>query len=305
VRIVRRTIVLILLGLFLNSFGRIVDFLSGDIEAFSFATLRFPGVLQRIAIVYFITSLIALHVPLRAQVVFGAVLLMGYWALLGFLPNPGEYQRNLSPDGNVEGLVDRAIVTPQHMYTYDQESGRLDEMTEPEGIISTFPAVVTCMLGYWSGLAIQRRGINYDLVVLLLGCGALCVEIGLLWNLTFPINKKIWTSSFVLLTGGLAMQLLAGCLLKFDLWGWRRLARPFAVVGINAIFVYVAASLTATLLGRVRIGDGSAHQWLYENMFTSWIADPKLASVGMALATMTFWWIVCWVMSRLGWSIRV
>ena len=83
----------------------------------------------------------------------------------------------------------------------------------------------------------------------------MCVELGLLWDLAFPINKKIWTSSFVLLTGGLAMQLLAGCLLKFDLWGWRRLARPFEIVGINAIFVFVASGLLANASGQTgRIG---------------------------------------------------
>ncbi len=85
------------------------------------------------------------------------MLLLGYWAVMGLLPNRGDYERNLSPDGNVAGLVDRAVFTPQHMYTYDSETGRLSEMTEPEGILSTFPAIVTCLLGYWTGLAIQRR----------------------------------------------------------------------------------------------------------------------------------------------------
>jgi predicted acyltransferase len=138
-----------------------------------------------------------------------------------------------------------------------------------------------------------------------LGCGAIGVELGLLWNPVFPINKKIWTSSYVLLSGGLAVQVLAGCLLKFDLWGWRRLARPLEVVGVNAIFVFVASGLTATLLNNWNAGGLSAHEWLYENLFTSWIADPKLASLGFAVAFMACWWLVCWVMWRLGWAIRV
>jgi predicted acyltransferase len=191
------------------------------------------------------------------------------------------------------------------MYTYNPQTGRLSEMTEPEGVLSTFPAIVTCLLGYWTGLAIQRRGLNYDTIVLLLGCGAVCVQAGLLWDLAFPINKKIWTSSYVMLSGGLAMQLLAGCLLVFDVWGWRRLARPFEIVGINAIFVFVASGLTATLLGRLNVGDMSAQAWLYQKLFTSWIADPKLASAGYAAAYVVFWWLVCWVMSRLGWALRV
>jgi len=304
-RIVRRTAALILLGLLPGILIRVSGYLFGDPSALDFSTLRFTGVLQRIAVVYFITSLVALHVPIRAQAVLGGTLLLGYWALLGFLPDPGNYEQNLSPDGNVVGLVDRAVFTPPHMYTYSPDTGALREMTEPEGILSTLPAIVTCLLGYWTGLAIQRRGVNYATVVLLVGCGAICVEIGLLWGLAFPINKKIWTSSYVLLTGGLAMQLLAGSLVMFDLWGWRRLARPFEIVGVNAIFAFVASGLVAILLNSVNVGGLSAHEWLYQNLFTSWIADPKLASVGFSGMTVAFWWFVCWVMARLGWSIRV
>src|SRR5262249_4786684 len=160
--------------------------------SFDLNTMRLPGVLVRIAIVYCITSLIVLHVPLRAQAILGAVLLLGYWALMAFLPNWRDYQGNLSHDGNVAGWVDRAVLGTNHMYSGDR-------VTDPEGLLSTLPAVVTCLLGYWSGVFIQRRRINYETVLLLLGCGAICVQIALLWNLSFPINKKIWTSSYVLL----------------------------------------------------------------------------------------------------------
>jgi predicted acyltransferase len=304
-RITRRTLVLISLGLLPGLLVRLADYSFGDATELSFSTLRFTGVLQRIAVVYFITSLMALHVPVRAQALLACFVLLGYWALLGLLPNPNDYERNLSPDGNVAGAIDRAVFTPPHMYTYDSRTGRLDEPTEPEGIASTLPAIVTCLLGYWSGLAIGRRALSYETFFLLLGCGAVCVELGLLWGIAFPVNKKLWTSSFVLLTGGLAMQVLAGCLLTFDLWGWRRLAGAWEIVGINAIFVFVASGLIAILLRNVGIGGVSAHEWFYENLFTSWIADPKLASLGYALATALVWWCVCWLMSRLGWVIRV
>jgi predicted acyltransferase len=304
-RITRRTLVLIALGLLPGILVRLAEYWFGDASQIDFSTLRFTGVLQRIAIVYFVTSLIALHTPVRAQIGFACIILFAYWALLRFLPATGDYERNLSPDGNVAGAVDRAVFTPPHMYTYNPETGTLDEQTEPEGILSTLPAIATCLLGYWTGLAIQRRAFNYETILLLLGCGAICAELGLLWNLEFPINKKLWTSSFVLLTAGLAMQVLASCLLIFDLWGLRRLARPWEIVGINAIFVFVASGLTAMLLHNVGIGRASAHEWLYEALFTSWLGDSKLASVSFALATATFWWCVCWVMSRLGWAIRV
>jgi predicted acyltransferase len=123
--------------------------------------------------------------------------------------------------------------------------------------------------------------------------------------LIFPINKKIWTSSYVLLTGGLAMLVLAVCLLKFDIWGWRRLARPWEIVGVNAIFVFVGSGILATALNRIRVGDQTAHEWLYNGLFTSWISEPKLASLGFALAMVAFWWLVLWIMWRLGWTLRV
>jgi predicted acyltransferase len=304
-RIARRTLILVFLGVLPGILVRLADYLFGDAPSFNFSTLRIPGVLQRIAVVYFIVALVALRFPIRAQAALAAVLLLGYWGLLAFLPQPGSYERNLSPDGNVAGLVDRAVFTPPHMYTYDAETGTLDEETEPEGILSTLPAVVTTLLGYWSGLAIQRRGQSNQTVIVLLACGALCAVIGIAWGFAFPINKKLWTSSFVLLTGGLAMQLLAVCILIFDVWSYRRLAQPFEIVGVNAIFVFVASGLGAILLNNIGVGSMSAHDWLYDTLFASWIAGAKLASLGYALATVAFWWLVCWTMWRLGMAIRV
>ena len=304
-RIARRTLILIFLGLLPGILVRIADYLFGDASTLDFSTMRLPGVLQRIAVVYCIASLVALHFPLRAQAAFAAVLLLGYWALLAFLPHRGDYDRNLSPDGNVVGLVDRTVFTPPHMYTYDSETGTLEEQTEPEGILSTLPAIVTALLGYWTGLAIQRRSLSDETVLLLLACGALCAVVGMAWGLAFPINKKIWTSSFVLLTGGLAMQFLAVCILIFDVWGRWRLARPFEIVGINAILVFVASGLLAILLNNIPIGSLSARDWLYSTLFASWMVNPELASLSYALATVAFWWLVCWIMWRLGVAIRV
>ena len=304
-RIARRTLILVFLGVLPGILVRLADYLFGDAPSLNFSTLRIPGVLQRIAVVYFIVSIVALRFPIRAQAALASVLLLGYWGLLAFLPQPGNYERNLSPDGNVAGLLDRSVFTPRHMYTYDAETGTLDEHTEPEGILSTLPAVVTTLLGYWTGLAIQRRGSTPETVLLLLACGAICAIAGLAWGLAFPINKKLWTSSFVLLTGGLAMQLLAVCILIFDVWGRWRLARPLEIVGVNAIFVFVASGLAAILLNNIGVGSMSAHDWLYDTLFASWIAGAKLASLAYASATVAFWWLVCWIMWRLGVAIRV
>jgi predicted acyltransferase len=208
------------------------------------------------------------------------------------------------------GLIDRAVIGRGHMYRHGGK-------TDPEGLLSTLPAIVTSLLGYWTGLIIQRRGVNYRTVLMLAACGLALAAIGQGWHVFFPINKKIWTSSFVLLTGGLAMVVLAGCLLKFDLWEWRRLARPWEIVGVNAIFVFVASGILATALSRWQIGEISAHQWLFEKIGAGlnhpsivalgypWLTDPKFASLSFALGMVAFWWTVLWIMWRLGWTIRV
>jgi predicted acyltransferase len=179
------------------------------------------------------------------------------------------------------------------------------EKTDPEGLLSTLPAIVTALLGYWSGLIIQRRGANWHAIIVLVACGLAFAAIGLLWNPIFPINKKLWTSSFVLLTGGLAMIGLAGCLALFDIADYRRLARPFAIVGVNAITIYVGAGLLARLLGSTHIGQLTTKGWIFTNLFTDHIADPKIASLGYALLNVAFWWLVAWIMARRGWSLRV
>jgi predicted acyltransferase len=304
-RIARRTIVIILLGVGLEVSYRVFSYLFGNADSVSLSNLRYPGVLFRIAVVYCAVSLIVLHCGVRMQIVLAAVLLLGYWALLGWLPNPHDYQANLSPEGNLVGTVDRAVIGANHMYTFDAGTNTLHEQTDPEGLLSTLPAVVTALMGYWAGLAIQRGGANGRTVAKLAAVGLVCFLIGLAWGLWFPISKKLWTSSFVLTSGGLAMIALAGCLLKFDVWGWRRLARPFEIVGVNAIFVYVASGLAAQLLGAIPVGGDSLHGWIYSHLFTSWIAEPKLASLGFALATVAVWWLILWAMSRRGWSIRV
>jgi predicted acyltransferase len=299
-RIARRTAILFLLGLVVNHAWPISEWLFGRAPWPGFATLRIPGVLQRIAIVYCIVSLLALHTNLRAQLAIAVAFLLGYWALLAWLPDPHDYAHNLSQQGNIVRVVDRAVFSDTHLYTQGKE-----EPTDPEGILSTLPAIVTAIAGYWVGLAIQNRGCNPRTVLLLLTVGLASAAIGLAWGLWFPICKKLWTSSFVLLTAGLGSIGLAICLWLFDIRGWRRLAHPLQIAGVNAIAAYMISELGATFLGAIRIGNNSAQGWLYQNLFTSWIADPKLASLAFALAYTACCWVVLWGMSRRGWAVRV
>lgn len=298
-RIARRTITLILLGWGMGVFGKLCDLWFAG-KPFDLSTLRFPGVLVRIALVYFAASLIVLHFSVRWQLVLRFVLLMGYWALLYWTPNPHNHAANLTPEGNIVRVVDRAVIGDSHLYKQAR-----DEPTDPEGLLSTLPAIVTALLGYWIGLAIQRRGVNWTTITLLIVIGVAYTIIGLMWGQVLPICKKLWTGSFVMLSAGLAITSLAACLALFDLAGWRRLARPFEIVGVNAIFVFVASGLVARLLGSTHVGGMTTHGWLYHNLFADHIANPQLASLCFALTVVAFWWLVLWIMSLRGWSVRV
>jgi predicted acyltransferase len=296
-RIIRRTCALFLIGLAMAFFGHACERCFGDEDSFRLDHLRYLGVLQRIALVYFFASLIVLHMSVRSQVILSVVILLGYWATLAWLPNSDSYAENLSPTGNVVRAVDLKLVGENHLY--DQEP------TEPEGLVSTPPSIVITIIGYWAGLFIMRRGPTWRTVATLIACGLALAAVGQAWHEVFPINKKIWTSSFVLLTSGLASAALGVCLALFDIAGFRRLARPFEVVGINPITIYVGAGLLARLLTSTHIGELSTKEWIYRNAFTDHISDPQLASLGFALLTVAFWWLVAWIMARRGWSLRV
>ena len=299
-RIFRRVIVLILLGFLLDSSGAWLGQLLSEGPGFRLSTMRIPGVLQRIAIVFGITSLIVLHVRLKAQVILVGILLLGYWALLFFLPVPSN-PSNYSAEGCLPRVIDLSLLGEEHIY-----SGALkNNEPDPEGILSTLPAIATALLGYWTGLFIQRRKPDYGMIWRLLGIGLICFLCGLLWGEAFPINKKIWTSSYVLLSGGLAIFGLGCCLWLFDVAGWRRAAWPFQLVGVNAIFAYVASGLTARLIGNIQFGEGSLRSWIYETLFSGTFGEGELASFLFALTTVLFWWFILWLMALRGWSIRV
>jgi predicted acyltransferase len=298
-RIIRRTCILFLLGVGMALFGHACDRCFGDAKDFGLDHLRYLGVLQRIALVYFFASIIVLNMGVRGQVILSIAILLGYWALLAWHPDHHDYEGNLSPEGNVVRQVDLKVIGADHLYTR-----ATTEPTEPEGLLSTPPSIVISLLGYWAGLFIQRRGATLQTVCLLIAAGAAVAAVGQWWHEVFPINKKIWTSSFVLLTSGLASIGLGLCLAIFDVAGWRRLARPFEVVGVNAITIYVGAGLLARLLGSTHIGELTTHEWVFKQ-FTDHISDPKLASLGFALLHVTFWWLIAWAMARRGWTVRV
>lgn len=189
-RIAVRTAMLIGLGVGMALFGPLVNYLVGNSTSLHLHTVRLPGILQRIGLVYCAVAVMALHIRPRGQVIFAAVVLLGYWALVAWLPDPHNAQGSFTPEGNLVRVVDRAVLIDAHMFTQST-----DDPTDPEGLLGTIPAIVTALFGYWAGLTIQRRGANWNTVVWLLACGVVCILFALAWNPLFPINKRMWTAA--------------------------------------------------------------------------------------------------------------
>ncbi|MGE0259121.1 MAG: acyltransferase family protein, partial [Alphaproteobacteria bacterium] len=218
-RILQRSAVLILLGLlYYGGFDN------------HWPDIRLLGVLQRIGLCYLFASLLFMHLPLRGLIVSFVVLVVGYWALMTFVPVPGVGAGVFSETGNLAQWVDEQALPGRKMM------GELD----PEGLLSTLPAIGTTLLGVFAGLLLQNPRIGPRRKTLwLCGAGIALVAAGYLWSLQFPIIKSIWTSSYVLVTGGLSAIFLGVFYQIIDVWGYRRWATPFVWVGANAILIYV------------------------------------------------------------------
>jgi predicted acyltransferase len=206
-------------------------------------------------------------------------LLVGYWALMTFVPVPGYGAGHLGKDDNLGAYIDRALMG-NHLWS---ESKTWD----PEGLLSTLPAIATALLGILAGewLRSERRGARKVLGLVI--AGAVLMLAGRLLHPYFPINKNLWTSTFVLFTGGFAMLLLAACYWVVDLRGWKKWAAPFLVFGMNAILAYaLAAIVSETSIDFEFAGSGgraeTLHGWLYNNFFIPY-ANPKNASLGFAV----------------------
>lgn len=299
-KIVQRTAILVLLGLFLNVSKGALGWLLGYEESIPWNTLRYTGVLQRIALVYLTASILVLNVGIRTQGAVALTILVGYWALVAWLPNPHDYRANLSPEGNVGRMVDLAVIGAAHL----RDQGR-GEPTDPTGILGTFTATVSALMGYWAGLLVLAEGPSRRTMFWLLAAGVVGILVGLTWDTALPINKKLWTSSYTVWSGGLACIGLAACLEVFDIRNFTRLARPFAIVGTNAITAYVGAELLSVVLGTVRVGSTTVKSWLYNEFFAAGFADPRIASVAYAAGVVVVWWIVLAAIAKQGWTLRV
>ncbi|MGB3266194.1 MAG: heparan-alpha-glucosaminide N-acetyltransferase domain-containing protein [Microcoleus sp.] len=298
-RIGRRSAILFILGLLLNTSSIALDVLLNSAPVENFCKIRIMGVLQRIGLAYFISAIAILNLSPRNQKLLAVAVLLGYWAALTAGAVGGYSAGELTPEGNLGGYVDRLILGSQHLY----KGGPFD----PEGLLSTLPAVVTVLIGYFTGEWLRVQPIETRTSVNLAICGLSCLVIGRFWGFLFPINKQLWTSSYVVFTAGWALLLLAVCYETIEVRNWKW-GRPFEIMGVNAIFLFVASGIVARLLLKTHIGSGenppTTYTWIYENWFVPW-AGLLNGSLAFAVTAVLCWWLILYGMYRRGWAIKI
>jgi len=220
-RIARRTAMLVLLGLICN---RLLDF--------HFSELRVAGVLQRIGLCYGFGALLFIHCRVRAQAIAIVLILLGYWAVMAWVPNGQDIAGDYSKEGNLAGYVDRSFLPGK---IYDEYYGFGDN----EGLLSTIPAIATVLLGTLAGAWLKSDVRPWYKVGGLVVAGLLSIATGHAWGHSFPIIKNLWTSSFVLVAGGWSLLLLAAFYAVIDVIGWKRWAFFWIVIGANAIAIFI------------------------------------------------------------------
>ncbi|MCX7985884.1 MAG: DUF5009 domain-containing protein, partial [Bacteroidales bacterium] len=255
--IIKRMVILVILGIVYNGF------LSFEWPA------RYASVLGRIGIAYAIASILTLYLNRKTQYIIFGIILISYWAILMLIPIPGVGAGILTPEKSLVAYIDQLLLPGKTYFPH----------YDPEGILSTIPAIATAQLGIFCGYTLQSNMGDYKKVFQLLLNATALILLGLLWNTVFPINKNIWSSSFVLFAGGLSVFLLAIFYLIIDVWKLKKWAFPFAVIGMNSITIYLAQPI---------LGLYTPHQFFFAGV-------NKYLPTSIQETFMTFTYILtCW-----------
>jgi len=269
---------------------------------FDFSTVRIPGVLQRIAVVYLVASLLFIKLKPKSIIQIFALILIGYWLIMSLVPVPGIGDANLGKDTNLGAWLDRALLTEAHLW-------KSAKTWDPEGLFSTIPAIATGLFGVLIGAILKsKQRTEENKVVWLFFFGFLGFLLGLIVDLFFPINKSLWTSSYVLYTGGLASMGLAFCYWLIDVRQITWFTKPFVIYGINAITVFFASGIIARSLSLIKTTlngeEISLKGYLYEQFFTPYLS-PINASLAGAITFVLIWLLILWLMYRKNIIIKV
>jgi len=279
--ILRRSAILFLLGLILSGF-----------PYFNLSTIRIPGVLQRISVVYLISSFLFLKSSVRMQLYLAFSFLIIYWHLMILIPVPGIGPANLEKATNLAAWLDNLLLNG-HLWS-------ATKVWDPEGILSTLPAISTTLIGILTGHWLQSKNDMTTITVWLFIYGSFLMLAGYIWDGWFPMNKSLWTSSYVLYTGGLALNFLAVCYWFIDVKKIQWWVKPFQVYGMNAITVFFLSGIIGRLLSIIKVTSSfgteiSIKEYLFSNIFLSWLS-PINASLAWAFVYILLWLGLMWIL---------
>lgn len=281
-RILKRTLIIFLLGYLMYWFPFVHFNEQNQLVTNPISHTRIMGVLQRIALCYFFTSLLIYYFKPRQVFNISVLLLIGYWLLL-LIGGTGNDPYDMV--SNAGSRLDRWLMGSDHLYHGEGVA------FDPEGLLSTLPAIVNVTFGYLAGSWIMKKGNDYEGLAKLLMAGVILVALSLAWHPFFPINKKLWTGSFVLLTTGIDCVLLAVLIYITDFLRIRRWGYFFEVFGKNALFIYLLSEIGAILLWFFSVDKQPLYRWVYNILFKI----PGAGHVGSLLFALVFM-MVCWLM---------
>jgi len=296
-KIIKRTLIIYGLGIFLGLLRPVAGANFGEWIGNLFGNWRLVGVLPRIALCYLFASLLVLKFNKKTVMWIAGGILVGYWVLLASTGGFGI-------EDVLVRKIDLAILGDGHVYHGYRDSMGQRIAFDPEGLLSTLPAIVTTILGFFTGMLILETPDKKQLVKKMLIRGAAFLALGLLWGLFFPINKPIWSSSYVILMGGWAMLFLGVSILLIDVLGWKSATEPFVVFGSNPLFIFVLSAVYAKLLAYIKFipmngAIVSTKTWLFAKIFMPMANYSRVdASLLFALTTITIFWAISLILYR-------
>ncbi len=296
-KIAKRTALIFLLGYLMYWFPFFRLSPSGNLMLTPFSDTRVWGVLQRIGVCYGIASLLVYFFSRRTVLILGVLFLVSYWLML---LTWGDAADPFSLTGNAVLALDRFMLGDAHLYHGEGIA------FDPEGLLSTLPAIVNVLIGYYAGQFLQTKGKNYESVTKLVLMGCLLIFAALCWNMVFPINKKLWTSSFVLLTTGLDLVILSALMYVIEIRDWNRAnwTQFFVIPGKNPLFIYLLSEILVIILYMVPVGSESAFRWI-NTVFFQKLAPGSVGSLLFAVSFMLLCWSVGWWLDRRRIYVRV
>lgn len=282
-KVIKRTVLIFLLGYLMYWFPFFRLDAAGHMISAPLYNTRIMGVLQRIALCYFFASLLIHYLSAKKVFIVSIVLLLGYWIIL---LTWGDLQQPFSLLGNAGLYLDKWLFGENHLYHGEGIA------FDPEGLLSTLPAIVNVLIGYYAGRFIQRNGKGFETLSKLLLAGSLLIFVALCWNMLFPINKKLWSSPFVMLTTGIDLIIIAALIFSIEIKNWNPLGwtKFFLVFGKNPLFIYLLSELLITTASMIRINrQQNLYTWV-NKVFFQMIVPGAMGSFLFAI----FYMMICW-----------